>query len=135
MIDVGAIVLLRYVARYGRDRFRLARVLELVQGRDGLVRTVVVGLRNQRRGAREPATENRAGLTVLRTAVQRLVMVLPGSDQPAQVVEDVKKWYQQLARREGAGVAQPRLRMELEVDEMRDLGAAQVVTPRVQQPK
>ena len=45
-LDLGAIVLVRYEAKFSRDRFRLGRVLGLEKSRDGLVRTALVGLRN-----------------------------------------------------------------------------------------
>ena len=46
VLDLGAVVMVRYEARFARDRYRLARVLKLIGGRDGLVRSAIVGMRN-----------------------------------------------------------------------------------------
>ena len=95
-LDLGAIVLVRYSSRFAQDRYRLGRVLELRDGRDGLVRTVLVGLWNLRRGAREPRGVCKAGLTTLVLPVQRLVLILPGADQPKEVIDQLreKAWLQ-----------------------------------------
>ena len=92
VVDVGAIVLVQYAARFARDRYRLARVLRLLPGRDGVVRTVLVGMRNARKGAREPRDQSSAGLSLLKMPVQRLVMILPGSEQPDALIEEVRLW-------------------------------------------
>ena len=92
VVDVGAIVLVQYAARFARDRYRLARVLRLLPGRDGVVRTVLVGMRNARKVAREPQLQSTAGLSILKMPVQRLVMVLPGSEQPQALIMEVEQW-------------------------------------------
>ena len=101
---------MQYSARYAKDRYRLGRVLKLSKGRDGLVRTVTVGLRNQARGAGEPRGECRAGLTTIDLPVQRLVLILPGEEQPEEIVRGLRH----------SEVVTPR--------------APEVVTPRVSQP-
>ena len=82
--------MVQYTAKFARDRYRLGRVLRIVDSRDGLVRTVRVGMRNQRRGAREALTENKAGLTEVELLVQRLVLILPGADQPQEIVDKLR---------------------------------------------
>ena len=90
-VDLGAIVLVQYSAKFARDRYRLGRVLKLERSRDGLVRTMRVGLRNQHRGAAETPLQNRAGLTVMSLPVQRLVVILPGSEQPPELLEELRQ--------------------------------------------
>ena len=85
-LDLGAIVMVRYTAKYAKDRYRLGRIMRLSTGRDGLVRTALVGMRNLRRGARESWNENRAGLSMVEMPVQRLVLLLPGAEQPAAIL-------------------------------------------------
>ena len=82
----GAIVLVRYEQKYGKDRFRLARVFEVRRDVDGLVRTAWVGVRALKRAIREPEDVCRAGLTPMELPVQRLVMVLPAEEQPQEVL-------------------------------------------------
>ena len=48
-LAAGAIVLVKYEAKFGRDRFRLGRVLDVKVDGDGLVRTAWVGVRSLRR--------------------------------------------------------------------------------------
>ena len=126
VLDVGAIVLVQYAARFARDRYRLGRVLKLLPGRDGLIRTVLVGMRNARKGAREPQGHCATGLTTLRMPVQRLVMVLPGAEQPAALIEEVRLWVEQEESKQSPRpvVAQPGIpmvRVDAGVDEMVDL--------------
>ena len=90
-LDLGAVVLVQYASKYSKDRFRLGRVMALHPGRDGLVRTVTVGLRNLQRGAGELASQNRAGLNLIQLPVQRLVMVLPGCEQPKEIVDQLRR--------------------------------------------
>ena len=92
VVDLGAIVMVQYTAKFARDRYRLARVMEIKKGRDGLVRSVLVGMRDQRKGAREPALQSRAGLSLLEMPVQRLIMILPGRYQPQHIVKEVERW-------------------------------------------
>ena len=86
-VDLGAIVLVQYSSRYSKDRYRLGRVLGIEASRDGLTRTVKVGLRNLHKAAGEHPLQNKAGLTVISLPVQRLVVVLPGREQPPAVLE------------------------------------------------
>ena len=95
-IDLGAIVLVQYASKVASDRYRMGRVVELFRGRDGLVRTVRVALRNRRKGAREHRMMCKAGTTTLVLPVQRLVILLPGSEQPREII-------QQMIRRQAEG--------------------------------
>ena len=125
VLDMGAIVLIRYEAKYARDRYRLARVLKLVKSRDGLVRSALVGMRDLRRGAREPRTELRSGLCILTLPVQRMVMVLPGSEQPPSILEDLKLWLEARENRQptvGRREERVVVRAEDGEEEMLDLG-------------
>ena len=90
VVDLGAIVLVQYVSGFKKDRYRLARVVELEESRDGLVRSVVVILRNRSKGAREHRNVCRAGVTRMRLPVQRLVVVLPGKEQPQELIEGLR---------------------------------------------
>ena len=90
-LDLGAVVLIQYAAKYAKDKYRMGRVVELLPGRDGLVRSARVVLRNQRRGAREIRQLNKAGTTSLVLPVQRLVILLPGSEQPKEIVDSLKE--------------------------------------------
>ena len=83
----GSIVLVRYEAKFGRDKFRLGRVVDTRRDVDGLVRTAWVGLRSLRRAVREPSDVCRAGLTFTELPVQRLVLVLTPEEQPAELLE------------------------------------------------
>ena len=85
-LEVGDIVLVRYVAKYGRDAFRLARIVRLHPDRHGIVRTVTVWLRNRARAPRESAEECGQGVVELKTPVQRLVLILPAEDQPQEIL-------------------------------------------------
>ena len=64
--------------------------MKLLKGRDGLVRTALVGLRNLRKGSREALQENKAGLSQVELPVQRLVLLLPGKDQPQAILAKLK---------------------------------------------
>ena len=86
-LEPGSIVLIKYEAKFGRDRFRLGRVFDVRRDRDGLVRTAWVGQRALRRAVREPLDVCRAGLTMRELPVQRLIMILPPQEQPAEVLE------------------------------------------------
>ena len=81
-LQVADIVLVKYCVKFGKDRFRLARVLELREDAHGVVRTVIIGLRNRRQAVREPPGSCKAGLTEMEAPVQRLILILlPGSSQ------------------------------------------------------
>ena len=90
-LSLGDIVLLQYAVKHGKDRYRLARVLDLHPDAHGVVRTVSVGVRSNRRGAREPREVNRAGLELMVTPVQRLVLVLPAVEQPEEILRDLRE--------------------------------------------
>ena len=83
----GSIVLVRYEVKFGKDRFQLGRVVDTRRDGDGLVRTAWVGLRSLRRAIREPSDVCRAGLTMMELPVQRLVLILPPEEQPAELLE------------------------------------------------
>ena len=94
-LQEGDIVLLRYQAKFSRQKYRLARVTALHPDGCGRVRTVTVGLRNRAKAVGEAPEECRAGLTSLKVPVQRLVVILPWeeqgdatADQPQEEQED-----------------------------------------------
>ena len=89
-LDLGAIVLVYYASKLAGAKYRMGRVVELLPGVDGLVRSVRVALRNLRKGAREHVGECRAGTTTLVLPVQRLVLLLPGREQPAEIIEKLR---------------------------------------------
>merc|ERR1711867_266848 len=86
----GAIVLVRYEVKFGKDRYRLARVIDTRRDGNGLVRTAWVGMRCLRRAVREPADVCRAGLTMLELPVQRLVLLLPPEEQPEEILQGLQ---------------------------------------------
>ena len=88
-LNIGDIVLVKYASKFSKDRFRLARILDLHPDNHGKVRTVTIGIRNKQRAARERRDVNRAGLVTMLVPVQRLVLVLPASEQPAELVEEL----------------------------------------------
>ena len=137
-LDFGAIVLVQYKQKFARDRWRLGRVLQLLPGRDGLVRSVEVGLRDMRRGVREPALQARAGLRVVTLPVQRLAVVLPGAEQPPEILRELA---QKLAPAPHQAPLQPqvtpnelRVQVQQGEEEMLDLNAVGTWKPRVPQP-
>ena len=85
-LQAGAIVLVRYQQKFGKDRYRLGRVAEVRKDEDGLVRTAWVGLRNLRRAVREEGDVCRAGLVMNELPVQRLVLLLPPEEQPQEIL-------------------------------------------------
>ena len=90
-LEVGDIVLVRYVAKYGRDAFRLARVVKLHPDRHGSVRTVTVWLRNRARAPREGAEACGQGVVELKAPVQHLVLIHPAEDQPEEVLSKLRR--------------------------------------------
>ena len=80
-VRVGDIVLVQYLVKFRRDKFRLGRVLELHPDPCGVVRMVTVGLRDKARAIREPPQQCWAGLRSILAPVQRLVMILPKTEQ------------------------------------------------------
>ena len=79
-IQVGDIVMVKTERKIGKGDFRLARVQTVHLDPHGIVRTVTVGLRNCRKGAREKPEELKSGLVDMVVPVQRLVMLLPISE-------------------------------------------------------
>ena len=88
--QLGDIVLVHYAAKYGRDTFRLARVVALHPDRHGIIRTVTVWLRNRRQASREAPEQCRRGVVPMQAPVQRLVTILPAEDQPAELLDDLR---------------------------------------------
>ena len=82
--------MVKYQQKFGKDRFRLGRVVEVRHDDDGLVRTAWVGMRNLRRAIREEADTCRAGLAMVELPVQRLVLILPPEEQPLEVLAKLK---------------------------------------------
>ena len=111
-LQVADIVLLKYCVKFGKDRFRLARVLELREDAHGVVRTVLIGVRNRRAAAREPPGECKAGLTEMEAPVQRLVLVLPAQEQPEEITRSLRE-RAELRREIPAEAEQPTLRVQV----------------------
>ena len=86
-LAAGAIVLVKYESKFGKDRFRLGRVVDVKVYQDRLVRTAWVGIRALRRVVREPLDVCRSGLSLRELPVQRLVLGLPPEEQPPEVLE------------------------------------------------
>ena len=120
-LDLGAIVLVQYASRMAKDRYRMGRVIELIAGRDGVVRSARVRLRDRRRGAREHLLECKAGTTTLVLPVQRLVILLPGAEQPSELVRELER--RDVSTDEGVAeeVGGPGVRLALEGEEVIDL--------------
>ena len=79
-LKVGDVCLLRYDSMV-KDKYRLCRVAEVYPDGEGVVRTVDVHLRPQ--DSREPLLPYRPKpLTVLKTGVQRLVLIQAAEDLP-----------------------------------------------------
>ena len=79
-MTAGDIVLLKYDAKFSRDRYRLAKVMEVHPDSAGVVRTVTVGLRS--RHMKEKLLPYRSKpLTTFQVGIQRLVIVLPKEEQ------------------------------------------------------
>ena len=78
-MQVGDIVLLKEEKKLGKDKFRLGKVLETLPDSDSVVRTVEVGVRTHRR--REIPTTCKLPLERIRTAVQKLVVILPAEEK------------------------------------------------------
>ena len=76
-MEVGDIGLLRYDRKLGKDKYRLCKVSEVKPDIHGVVRTVVVSMRDRRKAVREARDICRAGLMELEVAVQRIVVILP----------------------------------------------------------
>ena len=52
-VDLGAVVMVHYVAQYVQDKYPIGRFVEVMRGQDGLARTLHVSLRHAKKGARE----------------------------------------------------------------------------------
>ena len=77
----GDIVLLKSDPKLGGPKYRLGRVQQLLPGDDGVVRTVMLGLRSRRGRSREAIDSNKAPLESVRMAVQRIVVLVPSEEQ------------------------------------------------------
>ena len=78
-LSEGDIVLLKYDKKLGPAKFRLARVLAVHPDVHGVVRTVTIGLRDQRK--KERWNRCAGTLTEMPVGIQRLVVVLPVEEQ------------------------------------------------------
>ena len=76
-IEIGDIVLLKYDKHLGKDKYRLAKVLEVHPDNHGHVRTVTIGIRDLRKARSEQPQQATAPQTQMTVAVQRLVVLLP----------------------------------------------------------
>ena len=90
-LEVGDIVLLRYEAKFSKDRYRLAKVQRVHPDASGVVRTVTVGMRP--RDARDRTLPYRSRpLLEFEVAVQRLVVILPKEEQEVKpAIEPVEE--------------------------------------------
>ena len=61
-MQAGDIVLLKADKKVGKGGYRLGRVLQVLPDSDGLVRTVIMGLRRRRGQVKESKSENKQGL-------------------------------------------------------------------------
>ena len=61
----------------GRDKFRVAIVNAVHPDNHGVVRTVTVGLRDNRKSRREKRNEAKTPQTQMTVGIQRLVVLLP----------------------------------------------------------
>ena len=77
------IVLLKNDSKLGKGEYRLARVLRTIPDEEGVVRTVVIGMRKRRGGGRERAEVCKQGLEESLMAVQRLVLIQPAKEGQA----------------------------------------------------
>ena len=77
-LEEGDIVLLKGEKKLGPDSFRLGKVVEVMPDSEGQVRTVMVGFRVKRR--READIKCSTTLESVKTAVQKLVVILPASE-------------------------------------------------------
>ena len=120
-------MLVKYCVKFGKDRFRLARVLETREDAHGVVRTVVIGVRNRRVAVREPPGTCKAGLMEMEAPVQRLVLVLPAQEQPEEITRPLR----QKARGNGEDEVQlERGVVEVEVPEPEPMEIRDIVVPR-----
>ena len=85
-MEVGDIGLLLYSQKYGEEKFRLCKVVEVFLDGQGKVRTVRVAVRDKRRAARERANQCQAGVVFMEVAIQRIVVILPAGEAWAQGV-------------------------------------------------
>ena len=76
-MKVGDIVLLRYVQQLGKDKFRVAIINAVHPDNHGFVRTVTVGLRDNRKSRREKWYEAKTPQTQMTVGIQRLGVLLP----------------------------------------------------------
>ena len=82
----GDIVLIMFRVKFSKDKFRLGRILRLLPDTHGHVRSVMVGVRDRQKAAREAPDKCEAGLRVFPAPVQRLVVVLPAEEQPQEIL-------------------------------------------------
>ena len=140
----GSLVLVRYEAKFGKDRFRMGRVVDTRRDADGLVRTAWVGMRALRRAVREPADVCRAGLQMVELPVQRLILILPPDEQPAELLEGLALFPPMPGTRgQPAQAARPMVQQQDPEEQIVDLPAtgvlggeqpAQAIRPVVPQP-
>ena len=86
-VKVGDIILIMFRVKYAKDKFRLCRILCLLPDHNGVVRSVMVGLRDRQKAAREALDQCKAGMRIFQAPVQRLVVVLPAEEQPQEVLD------------------------------------------------
>ena len=96
-------------------------MVEVEIGRDGLVRTVIVIMRNMHKGAKEHLRECKAGVTRMRLPVQRIVLILPGRDQPQVIIEELRNAWSREERIDHQETGELRLRQAEEGEEIMDL--------------
>ena len=76
-LAIGDIVMLRYEQKFGKDRYRLAKVTKIHPDKHKQVRTVTISLRDHKKANREPPNQVRTPQVEMVVGVQRLVVILP----------------------------------------------------------
>ena len=84
-LAIGDIVLLKYEAKFSKDRYRLAKVVRIHPDAAGVVRTVTVGMRPRHVGDKVLPYKPKP-LYEFEVAVQRLVVILPKEEQNNQYI-------------------------------------------------
>ena len=76
-LQIGDIVMLRYDQKLGKDKYRLAKVVETDPDNEGHVRTVTITLRDLKKTRKEKPNESNTPPAEMTVGVQRLVVLLP----------------------------------------------------------
>ena len=120
-VELGDVVLVLFLTKHDKNKYRLGRVLELHPDARGKVRVVTVGVRNKQRAIGEPHDVCTAGLRTFQAPVQRLVVVLPAEEQPREIVEPLHR-----AQHGGDAGAQEEDQLQEHLVEQEALGGQEV---------